>query len=192
MVSMAETAVLAPGWPAHVGGEWTVDLLETSPDDGLRYEILDGTLIVSAAPRPQHQRALLRLALLLTAACPADHEVFIAPLDWQPDQRTSLEPDLLVVAKDRIGEMNITQTPALVIEVASPSSARIDRHVKYSRYAEGGIAQYWIVDPRVPSVEVFDLVDGEYQLTARSSGTDAVRIVEPFAVTVVPLDLVSD
>src|SRR6476620_10336192 len=121
-------------WPDHIDAERAVDDLETLPDDGLRYELLDGTLIVSPAPVPRHQRAILRLVLLLSAACPTDHEVFVAPLDWQPDRRTSLEPDLLVVRKDRIGEKNITQPPAIVIEVLSPGTARIDQMLKFSRY----------------------------------------------------------
>ena len=65
-----------------------------------------------------------------------------------------------MVRRYRIGEQNITQPPTLVVEVLSPGSARIDRLLKFSRYAEGGIAQYWIVDPRVPSIQVYDLVDG--------------------------------
>ena len=116
----------------------------------------------------------------------------MAPLDWQPDHRTSLEPDLLVVRKDRIGPKNITETPSLVIEVLSPGSARIDRRLKSSRYAEGGIAQYWIVDPRAPSVEVFDLSDGEYRLTAQGRDDEIVTVAAPLALSVVPRDLVSD
>lgn len=81
--------------------------------------------------------------------------MFVAPLDWQPDRRTSLEPDLLVVAK-------------------------------------GGIQQYWIVDPRVPSIEVYDLADGAYVLRAQGAGADAVPVAGPLAVTVVPQDLVCD
>jgi Uma2 family endonuclease len=189
MAAMALSAQMGV-WPDHIDGEWTVDDLETLPDDGLRYELLDGTLIVSPAPVPRHQRALLRLAILLTNSCPADHEVFVAPLDWQPDRRTSLEPDLLIVRKDRIGEKNITQTPAIVIEVLSPGTARIDKMLKFSRYQEGGIEQYWIMDPRVPSIEVYQLADGAYQLLAQGSGTDAVPVAGPLTVTVVPLDLV--
>jgi Uma2 family endonuclease len=189
MAAMALSAQMGV-WPDHIDGEWTVDDLETLPDDGLRYELLDGTLIVSPAPVPRHQRALLRLAILLTDSCPADHEVFVAPLDWQPDRRTSLEPDLLIVRKDRIGEKNITQTPAIVIEVLSPGTARIDKMLKFSRYQEGGIEQYWIMDPRVPSIEVYQLADGAYQLLAQGSGTDAVPVAGPLTVTVVPLDLV--
>ena len=189
MAAMALSAQMGV-WPDHIDGEWTVDDLETLPDDGLRYELLDGTLIVSPAPVPRHQRALLRLAILLTDSCPADHEVFVAPLDWQPDRRTSLEPDLLIVRKDRIGEKNITQTPAIVIEVLSPGTARIDKMLKFSRYQEGGIEQYWIVDPRVPSIEVYQLTDGAYQLVAQGSGAAAVTVAGPLTATVVPQELV--
>ncbi|HZM68674.1 MAG TPA: Uma2 family endonuclease [Nakamurella sp.] len=189
MASMA-APVETGRWPDHVSGEWTVESLETLPDNGLRYEILDGTLLVTPSPTPRHQGAIVELAVLLRAACPADHRVFVAPLDWQPDGRTSLEPDLLVVRRDRIGEKNIPQPAALVVEVLSPGTARIDRMIKFSRYAEGGIGQCWIVDPRVPSVQVYDLVDGAYTLIAEGTGDTPVSVVEPVAVTVVPQLLV--
>jgi Uma2 family endonuclease len=190
MVHMATESEVGT-WPDHVQDGWTVELLETLPDDGLRYEIIDGTLIVSPSPVPVHQRAIVRLTVLLVAACPGDHEVFVAPLDWQPDRRTSLEPDLLVVRRDRSGDKNITQTPTLVVEVLSPGSARIDRMIKYSRYAEGGIGQYWIVDPRVPSIQVFNLVDGTYVLLAEAAGEEPCPITGPLPVTVIPADLVN-
>jgi Uma2 family endonuclease len=191
MAAMALSAQMGV-WPDHIDGEWTVDDLETLPDDGLRYELLDGTLIVSPTPVPRHQRAIVRLVLLLSAACPTDHEVFVAPLDWQPDRRTSLEPDLLVVRKDRIGEKNITETPAIVVEVLSPGTARIDKMLKFSRYQEGRIEQYWIVDPRVPLIEVYQLADGAYQLLAQGSGREAVSVTGPLTVAVVPAELVAD
>jgi Uma2 family endonuclease len=75
-------------WPDHVADEWTVDDLETLPDNGLRYELLDGTLLVTPSPTPCHQGAILEFAVLLRGACPPDHRVFVAPLDWQPDERT--------------------------------------------------------------------------------------------------------
>ena len=182
--------VRARRWPEQVRGEWTVELLDSLPEVNLRYELLDGTLLVSPAPVPRHQAAIGELYLLLRAVCPADHFVFMAPLDWRPDSRTSLEPDLLVVRRDRIGEQNIVETPTLVVEVLSPSSARIDRMVKSSRYADGGITQYWIVDPRVPSLEIYDLVDGEYRLSAGGQGDETVTLAGPFALSVVPSQLV--
>src|SRR6476620_10140830 len=173
------------------GGEWTVDLLEQLPDDGLRYEILDGILIVSPSPIPVHQRAIGRLTVIFVAVCPTHHEVFVSPLDWQPDHRTSLEPDVVVVANDRIGPKNIQQNPAIVVEVLSSSSRRYDRLLKFGRYAEAGIPQYWIVDPAGPSVEVYDLDEqGEYRLVASGSCDEAVTVAGPLAVTLRPVDLV--
>jgi Uma2 family endonuclease len=95
-----------------------------------------------------------------------------------------------VVRKDRIGETNITQTPAIVIEVLSPGTARIDKMLKFSRYQEGGIEQYWVVDPRVPSIEVYQLTDGAYQLLTQGSGTEDVPVAGPLTLTVVPQELV--
>ena len=113
------------------------------------------------------------------------------PRQWRLDHRDpGDEPDLLVVRRDRIGEKNITQPPSLVVEVLSPGTARIDRLLKLSRYAEGGIEQYWIVDPRVPSIEVYQLTDGAYQLVAQGSGAAAVTVAGPLTATVVPQELV--
>ncbi len=186
-------APVVPGrWPDRIDGEWTVDDLETLPDDGLRYEIIDGILQVSPSPVPVHQRAVLRLGMALTAACPAGFEVFLAPLDWQPDLRTSLEPDVLVVPKEAVGPKNITGTPALVGEVLSPSTARIDRTLKFSRYAEGGIGQYWLVDPAVPSIQIYALRGQTYELIAEGVADEPVSVDAPLIVTVSAASLIAD
>jgi Uma2 family endonuclease len=190
MVGMV-AEVEAGGWPTHVSGEWTVDMLDALPEDNLRYELLDGTLLVSPSPVPLHQAVVGELYMLLRAACPPDLFVFLAPLDWRPDGRTSLEPDLLVVQRDRIGAKNIKETPTLVIEVISPSSARIDRMLKFSRYAEGGIEQYWIVDPRVPSIAVYQLAAGEYALQAEVSGVETLTLPVPLAISLNPAQLIT-
>ena len=79
-----------------------------------------------------------------------------------------------------------------MVEVLSPSTSRYDRVLKFSRYAEAGIPQYWIVDPQKPSVEVYDIdADGNYQLTARAEGDESVTVATPLSVTVVPVALVS-
>ena len=62
--------------------EWTVDDLDRLSDDGLRYELLDGTLLVSPAPSKRHQRAAARIFTTLATACPLEFEAFFAPLDW--------------------------------------------------------------------------------------------------------------
>ncbi|WP_216852801.1 Uma2 family endonuclease [Phytoactinopolyspora halotolerans] len=172
--------------------DWTVDDLAQLPeDDGLRYELIDGTLIVSPAPRPIHQRACARLSFLLQASCPPDLEVFFAPLDWQPDNRNSLEPDLLVVAGEDVGEENISAPLKLAVEILSPSSRLRDTTLKYAKYAEGGVESYWIVDPGVPSIVAYDLRDGTYVQAASGTGSDDVLLKRPHPVTVTPSDLVT-
>lgn len=190
MVNMVAETQLGQ-WPVEVVGEWTHDLVDSLPEGNLRYELLDGMLLVSPAPRLRHQVAVGELHVLLRAACPADHIVLFAPVDWRPDGRTSLEPDLLVVRRDRLGEKNIIDVLTIAVEVLSPSSVRIDRLLKSARYAEGGISQYWIVDPAVPSVEIYDLRDGVYQLTASGRDSETVEVSAPFPVTVVPAALVA-
>ena len=197
MASMAVSTEAPTRWPVvPAGGEWTVDLLEQLPDDHLRYELLDGVLLVSPAPATNHQRAVVRLCVLLVAACPQDHEVFVAPYDWRPDPRSSLQPDLLVVARGLAGDKNLQQNPTIVVEVLSPTSRRYDRLLKSSRYAEAGVPQYWIVDPESPtaepSVEVSDLDDtGAYRLTGSATGGAELTVAAPLAVTVTPEALVT-
>lgn len=180
---------LMPVMP-RVTDNWTVDDLTQLPDDGLRYELIDGALYVSPAPRPIHQRALGRLHLILASACPAHLEVFVAPLDWQPDDRNSLEPDLLVVAKEDVGEKRITRPLLLAVEIISASSRLRDTTLKHAKYAEGGVASYWVVDPSGPSVVAYHLRQGTYIEVARGVGDQAVHIERPYPLTVVPSSLI--
>lgn len=107
------------------------DLLET-PDDGNRYEILGGELIVSPAPTPMHQRVLARLFRLIDRFVQDKNagELFFAPLDVRFDPHDIVEPDLLFIRRERldiIDEKLIEGAPDLVVEVLSPSSRGRDR-----------------------------------------------------------------
>jgi len=102
------------------------DDLATAPEDGNRYELLDGDLFVTPAPSPQHQRASKRLQRQL------EHyfeerglgEVFNAPLDVILTRRDVVEPDLVVVADaQQISARGIEGAPMLVVEILSPSTA---------------------------------------------------------------------
>ena len=167
--------------------EWSVDDLGALPDDGLQYELLDGVLLVSPGPVPRHQRAVGRLYSLLVAACPLELEVFLTPpLDWQPDQKTSLQPDLLVVGKDQIGEQNITANLVLAVEVLSPSTRRKDQILKRSKYQHVGVPSFWIVDPSEPSITCFDLTGGHYAPVAHAEAGESITVTLPYPVTVSP------
>ena len=168
------------------GGDWTVDDLAGLPDDGLQYELVDGMLLVTPAPRTRHQRVSLRLAVLLDAACPPELEVFHAPLDYQPDRRTSLQPDLLVVRREDVGEFSITAPLLLAVEVLSPSTRAKDLLLKRGLYEQAGVSSYWVVDPDEPSLQAWDLVDGAYVGVARAVGDELVTMARPFRVDVTP------
>lgn len=174
----------------RTGEEWTVDDLDQLPDDGLQYELLDGLLLVTPAPVPVHQRAIGNLYLLLRAACPPGFEVFPAPLDWRPDLRTSLQPDLLVVRNEDVGAKNVTAPLVLAVEVLSPSTRRKDLLLKRSKYEDSGVASYWVVDPAAPSILALDLEQGRYVTVAETTGEEPAALQRPFALEVAPADLV--
>jgi Uma2 family endonuclease len=169
--------------------EWTVADLAHTPDDGLRYELVDGVLLVSPAPTNRHQIAVGELHLLLRAACPPDVRVMLAPTDYQPTDRRSLQPDLLVARRADVGDDPISAPLLLAVEVLSPSTRAVDLLLKHGVYAESGVASYWVVDPSVPSVRAWRLTDGAYVEVGSAQGAQALELEEPFPVRVVPQDL---
>jgi Uma2 family endonuclease len=170
-------------------GEWTVDDLLDLPDDGLQYELADGVLLVSPAPRPRHQTVVLNLAVQLKETVPAELQVFVAPLDFQPTRHRSLQPDLLVVRRQDVGEENIQGGVVVAVEVLSPSTRAKDLVLKRALYEDSGVPSYWVVDPDEPSLLVLQLQDGRYVETARVLGADQVEVGVPFPVRVVPAEL---
>ncbi len=169
--------------------EWTVDDLAHTPDDGLRYELVDGVLLVSAAPSNLHQIALGELYVLVRAAAPADVRVMLAPTDYQPTRRRSLQPDLLVARRSDVGATPITAPLLLAVEVLSPSTRSVDLTLKRNLYAESGVAAYWVVDPLEPSVTAWRLVDGVYLEAGHALGSQVLELDHPFPLRLVPQDL---
>lgn len=167
-------------------GDWTVEDLRALPDDGLQYELADGVLLVSPAPRPAHQRALVRLLVVLLDACPPELEVFPAPLDFQPTDRRSLQPDLLVVPREDVGELVIERPPLLAVEILSPSTRAKDLLVKRALYEDSGVAAMWVVDLDELSITGWVLEAGRWGDGRRAVGHEAFRAEVPFPVVVTP------
>jgi Uma2 family endonuclease len=152
------------------------------PDNG-RIELLDGVAVVSPAPTRQHLRAVRRLYQTASAACPEHLEPFIGPLDVSIHPATIFEPDILVLPEE-------DDTPVLVVEVLSKYGRSYHHHVKYRGYQERGIPSYWIVDPDVPSITIFELdVAGRYRQTGSYSGDDVCSVEAPFPMRIRPSDL---
>ena len=173
-----------------IGRELDFEDLYTTPDDGNRYEILDGALVMTPAPSTDHQSVLLRLCFLLDApAREHDMKVLPAPTAWRIAPGQVPEPDVIVATRDVVTRRAVEGPPALVVEILSRSGRPRDLYEKRRIYAEGGAAWYWIVDPDVPSLSVLRLAGSAYEEEAHVSGSDAYEAIEPFTVRVVPIDL---
>jgi len=138
-----------------------------APDDGKRYEIVQGDLYVTPSPSPVHQRISRRLQRQLEAYFHGRSigEVFDAPIDLILTKHDVLVPDLLVVSDPNlISKRGIEGPPLLIVEILSPSTRKQDRGVKAQRYAELGVEHYWTVDPEAMRVECHRLVEGAFRL----------------------------
>jgi Uma2 family endonuclease len=148
------------------------DDLAHVPDDGQRYELLDGELHVTPSPSPAHQRVSKRLQRQLEDYFEGRGlgEVFAAPLDVILSFHDVVEPDLIVVTDPgQISRRAIEGPPALAVEILSPTSESRDRGVKALRYASLGVAHYWIVDIEAKTVECFQADEASYRLVASAA-----------------------
>jgi Uma2 family endonuclease len=167
-----------------------VDDLDDMPDDGHRYELIDGVLIVSPAPGNTHQGMLGTLYMVLRQACPSHLRVRLAPFDVTLAGDTRVQPDILVAAQAALVERGLFGPPLLAVEILSPSTRHYDRGMKFLRYAAAGIPSYWILDPVDVRLTVWELVDGEYVEVASVDADEHWTATAPFEVTICPVELV--
>ena len=142
---------------------WTADMVQVIPEDGNRYEVVHGELLVTPAPGMRHQEIVGRLAFALTGWLRSGRlgRQYCAPADIRGGPGTLVQPDLFVVSLEaaRAGEWPAISELLLAIEVLSPSTARYDRFAKRRRYQEAGVPVYWIVDAELRQVEVWTPAD---------------------------------
>ncbi|WP_419161627.1 Uma2 family endonuclease [Candidatus Palauibacter sp.] len=158
--------------------------VQQMPDDGNRYEAIEGELYMTPAPSIRHHRLSRRLydALKPLLPDPGHGELFWAPVGVQfPLTGEGVQPDLMFVSNERrgmVGEAGILGAPDLVVEILSPSTASRDRGIKLRLYRRQGVREYWIVDPDEEAVDVWCF--GEAPERERFTTTLPVRLgVEP-------------
>lgn len=165
------------------------DLEDLPTDDGHRYELIDGVLIVSPGPELPHQDMVGNLFLLLRAGCPAHLKVVLAPFAVALSDDTEVQPDLLVAPRTQFTRKELPGPPVLAIEVLSPSTRRIDLLLKRDRLQTAGVQSYWLVDPVDVSVRILELVDGTYQELAHVIGDETFEVTLPWPMTILPSSL---
>lgn len=185
MTVMTEPIGLAEGRP------FTVHDLETMPDDGRRYEIIDGMLLVTPAPGWSHQEMSLTLYMVLRRSCPSDLRVLAAPFALRTALTNEVQPDVLVARYHDLTEACLPVAPVLVVEALSRSTQLNDRNTKKAHYERLGVPSYWLLNPVPPGgLEVHELGEqGHYQLRATVRGDEVFVADRPFPVQICPARL---
>ena len=186
-----ESVTIAEAWP-HYGQEFTIADLDKMPDDGHRYELLDGSLIVSPAPGLPHQRVVAVLVHVLEDVCPEELVVF-PNVNVRFAVASALEPDVVVASPPDISGIRLLRAPLLAVEILSPDSALRDLSLKKVAYERFGVPSYWVVDPDLerPTLRAFELMEGTYIEAAHVVGDQVFHAQRPFRAEVVPSRLVA-
>ena len=159
-------------------GTWTYEDLLDLPDDGRRYEIVDGELHEMTGPNLDHGSAVMNLIeLLLPVVRSLGARLFTAPVDVFFPGANPVEPDLIVLLPDRLAlrsKRGIEGAPSLLVEVLSPSNPEWDLITKRALYGRGGVPEYWLVSPEAATVEVLVLAGDLYRTHVRAGGDELV------------------
>ena len=144
---------------------WTYDDLFDLPDDGKRYEIIEGVLYEMPAPNLAHARLIMNMLLYVFGPIieGLGGRLYTAPVDVFMAYADPVQPEIMLLLPDQLhleSKRVIEGAPALVVEVLSPSNPEHDRIVKRAVYARGGVLEYWLVSPEAGIVEIL-VLDGD-------------------------------
>src|SRR5262245_26677725 len=162
-------------------GTWTYEDLFSLPDDGRRYEIIEGALYEMPSPNWDHAMTIMNLILLLAPIVRAlGGQVATAPIDVFFPGADSVQPDILVLLASWEGQLELRGpqgAPDLVIEVLSPSNRGHDLLTKRALYGRAGVREYWLVDPANQTVEL--LSSHQDALVTRQTASRADEVSSP-------------
>ncbi|MEK9135534.1 MAG: Uma2 family endonuclease [Bacteroidota bacterium] len=155
----------------------TYDDYRLLPNDGNRYEIMDGELYMTPAPSTEHQEVSLHLERTLLDYLEKSHwgKLYHAPVDVVLSMTDVVQPDIVLISKERsaiITRKNIVAAPDIVIEIISETTEKMDRITKKAVFERFGVAEYWIVDPEKKVIEVFKLMKEKYESPIMFKHTD--------------------
>ncbi|QBI56012.1 Uma2 family endonuclease [Streptomonospora litoralis] len=173
----------------------TVDDLARMPDDGRRYELVDGRLDVSPAPVFLHTLIESRLNTYLGMTAPQEYLVLNGlGINFNADRTHHRIPDVVVLRSQDAEHPYITRPPVLAVEVVSPESVLRDNHTKRREYADFGIESYWIINPAPDKTGISELrlENGQYVEARQVHGEDLFETELPFPVRLVPHWLTAD
>jgi len=158
----------------------TYDIYAAMPDDGLRYEVIDGVLeMMSPSPTATHQDISLDLILELSSHCKSDYKIYAAPFDLILSKTNTVQPDLMMIHRSRlhiVTPRGVEGPPDLVVEILSPGSRKRDKVKKMAVYEKHAVPEYWVIDPETRTLEQYQLNDGgHYELCDLFEGDERVH-----------------
>jgi Uma2 family endonuclease len=166
----------------------TYEDFKTFPDDGRRYELIDGEVFMFASPSLLHQLLLGELLVLFRDAVTLKDLgwVVAAPFEVKFFGPNAVQPDLVVVLRDRADVLTpsgVRGAPSVLLEILSPSNRSYDLTTKAELYARNGVLEYWIVDAEAETITVHELRDGRY-VALPNDGIARSRVVPDLAVDI--------
>ena len=168
-------------WPKQ--GYWTYQDYLMLPDDGKRYEIIKGVLYMVNAPSFQHQFITSTLTRLLGNFVTENELglVLTAPFEVHLTEDTRpVQPDVLFIRSENWPDTESSffeGVPDLIVEVLSPSSTRTDRIAKFTIYEQAKVSEYWIVNPKTCAIEIYTLIDEQYELKGEFTNEETIESV---------------
>lgn len=158
-------------------------------DDGFRYQLIDGVVVMSPRPTPLHQRILNRILRQLDSTIEKHGGEALPEIDLELAENLVYSPDMVYFAQGRKfpSDRAISIVPDLILEIISPSSHRMDFKTKRTDYERFGVREYWIVEPAEKRVRVLRLVDGKYVEAIQTGDTAPSQVIPGFAFDLVAL-----
>ena len=190
---MAVLTKPSPAWTWPELGLWTYEDWLQLPDDGTRYEVIDGELYMSPAPAIPHQGSSTNLFTPMSVHVKQNNlgRIYAAPVGvLLPGYPVPFQPDIVFISKAHegiIGRQYIEGVPDLIVAILSPSNWAYDRDDKFKVYRDAGVPELWLVDYRKKTVEVFVWDEGEYVLqkgVLKLGDTAESKVLGGFAVPV--------
>ncbi len=172
-------------------GDWTYEAYAALTDDGKCYEIMQGVLVMSPAPDLPHQDVVGEIFAYLRERVKLKRLglVFPSPVDVVLSPHNVFQPDVVVLLKEHLAQAtgkHIVGAPDLVVEIISPASKLYDRVNKHMIYEQACIPEYWLVNVKKRTVELFSLQNSKYHSLGVFKGEQTLpsRIVPQLTVTV--------
>jgi Uma2 family endonuclease len=165
----------------------TYDDLQSLPDDGNRYELIFGEIVMSPSPRARHQQTIADLAFAMREFARAHRlgDVYFAPFDVRFSNLSVVQPDIFFLSVShirRLTQLYVDGAPDLVVEVLSPSNRAVDLIKKAALYLNYAVPEYWVVDPESETITVNVLVDGQYIARDNTDGQATSLVLQGFSV----------